>query len=206
MRDEEIKKTLEREVIERQGLAHQKIKEAYNMHKEKYVNAFVNLMDNLFKKYLSLQNVEEAERTPEDEERKYKGKLKLICISFLRTSMEVESYEYLVRAYDDLDYLDNIEVEEWYRVEYRHEQKVEDSKYFEKLIFNRIIRAKKYEIKDFLREYVQEVYCKPLPEEILDGLEKIQELESYKQIQKFETVTLQYGELMDKTKKEFYLT
>ncbi len=28
------------------------------MYKEEYINIFVNLMDNLFKKYLKLQNIE----------------------------------------------------------------------------------------------------------------------------------------------------
>ncbi len=205
MRDEEITKAIEKEIMERKELAFRKNKEAYDMHKEKYVNAFVSHIDNLFKKYLKLQNVEEAQNMPKGEPRKHKGKLNFICISYLRTSMEDESYEYVVRAYDDFYYLDKIEVEEWYPLEYRRKQLMEDRKYFEKLIFSRIIRVKKYEIKDFLRKYVQEVYCKPLPEEIVDSLEKIQELESYKKIQKCETVIVQYGELMDKVEENFYL-
>ncbi len=83
---------------------------------------------------------------------------------------------------------------------------VEDCKYFGKLIFSRIIELKNYEIKDFLREYIQEVYCKPLPEEILDFLEKMQELKSYMKVQKCELVIVQYEELMDKAEEKFYLT
>ncbi len=117
--------------------------------------------------------------------------------------MEDDSHEYEVRLYDDLFYLDEISVEEMYKVEYRKKQKIEDSEYFEKLIFKRVIRAKKYEIKDFLRGYVQGIYCEPIPYEILDSLKKISELESYKKIQKSETIYLQYGELMGEARKIF---
>lgn len=197
MREEEIKNAIEEEIMCRRKQSIEKAREKYEQDKDMYIEKFVETIDGMFKKSIALQGADSGEEIPNPEERKSKGKLTYIYINYVRSSIENGSCEYLIRMYDENIYYDTFEVEERFTTEYRLPIIKEDIEYFHKLIMKRILRAKKYEIKDFLWEYIEETYLKQIPEEIEDSIEKIKSLESYAQVQKDKNIAIYYGELMN---------
>ena len=187
MREEEIKKELEEEIKERKQIAMKRIREEYGGEKERYIEEFVTIIDGMLKKCIYLQNTDGEG----------KGGIRYIYISYMRSSMEAGLYEYVVRMHDDTYHYDTFEVEDRFTAEHRIPSMKEDAEYFSRLIMSRIIRAKKYEVKDFLREYMEEVYVRPMPEQIEDSIERIKGLESYGIVKKDESMSVYYGEMAD---------
>lgn len=189
-RTEEIKKTIAQETQERQRKSLDMMLEQYNKNQEIYIDNFVKVMDNLFK-----ECVEEQKR----------GRIKTgyIDIWSMRLSVENGSYEYPVRLYAEGYYHDKNFIEKKWNPGYMEEFIKADILYFEKLIMLKIIRAKKYEVKDFLREYIYETYIKPVPEVIKDRTERLQYLESFQSMEKAEEIPMYYGEMMEEAQWEF---
>ena len=132
---------------------------------------------------------------------KYKGDLTYICVNYLRTSVENGTGEYLIKLYDDTYYYDEYEVEGNYRADYRQTAWKADTEF----IMSNVIRAKKYEVKDFLREYLFDTYVKLMPEVVEDSIERIRELESYQQVRKGREVILYYREFYGKIDRKLSL-
>ncbi|MBD5135759.1 MAG: hypothetical protein HDT39_07340 [Lachnospiraceae bacterium] len=187
MREEEIKKELEEEIKERKQTAMERSSEEYKREKERYIEEFVTIIDVMFKKCIDLQKMDG----------KGKGGIRYIYISYMRSPMEAGSYEYVIRMHDDTYHYDTFEVESRFTAEHRIPSMKEDAEYFNRLIMGKIIRSKKYEVKDFLREYMEEVYVKPMPEQVEDSIERIKELESYGTVKKDESMSIYYGEMTD---------
>ena len=89
----------------------------------------------------------------------------------MQLSVLTETYEYTIRGYDESYYGDEKYIEEIWKSPLNEKLIVEDKQRFEKEIMSKLIRAKKYDVKDFLNEYIYTTYMKPIPLE-LHGLEK----------------------------------
>lgn len=199
MREEIIRKELDKYIEERQNIASEQMEEEYMKDREKHINEYVNLMDGLFKECTEMQQC-----VGKDNE-SGKGRIKYICVSYLRAGVETDTGEYLIRIYDDRYYHDEHEVEGRYMAEYRHTAWKADREYFEKLIMSKFIRAKKYEVKDFLREYLYETYVMQMPEVIEDSVDRVRELESYRNVKKDKELALYYRELYGETERKILL-
>lgn len=199
MREEIIRKELDKYIEERQKIASEQMQEEYLNDREKYIRKYVNLIDGMLKKCMVLQSGEKEDNVQS------KGRIKYICVSYMRTGVETGDGEYLIRIYDDTYYHDINEVEGRYKAEYRRRAWKEDKEYFEKLIMSKFIRAKKFEIKDFLRRYMFETYMRPIPEVIEDSVDRVRELESYSKVRKDKKLSLYYRELYEETERKILL-
>lgn len=192
MRAEEIRKAIETENPQRLIKCQKQMQEKYYSNKEEYISAFTETMDKMFEKCLEKQE-------------KGKDCTKYIDIWSTRLSVATGDYKYIIRLYDASYYYDKEYIEvKWYPT-YRKEFIEADKIYYEKYIMSKIIQAKKYDVKDFLREYLYENYIKPMPEEIVESMERIGLLESFLKMKKDNIVRISYGEMMEKNKweKEF---
>ena len=199
MREESIRKVLERDKEKRQEIAQEQMEEEYIKERERYISEYVNLIDGLLKECIVMQSCEGEDKLSG------KGRLKYICVSYLRTGVETGTGEYLIRLHDDSYYHDVHEVEGRYTAEYRSKAWKADEEYFDKLIMSKFIRAKKYEVKDFLREYLFETYVMPMPEVIEDSLDRIKALDSYRKVKKDKKLALYYRELYGETERKILL-
>lgn len=198
MREESIRNVLAKDIEERQKIAAEQMQEEYIKDRESYIKEYLNLLDRLFNDCISMQNPEGAEKLKKEKNRKYKGRLKYIFISYMRSGMEDGTEEYLIRMYDDICYHDMHEVEGRYKPEYRIKNRKEDEDYFTNRIMSEVIRAKKYEVKDLLREYLLDTYIKPMPYEVWNSIEEIKKLKSYREVEKDREIAIYYGEMYGK--------
>lgn len=186
MREEEIKEIIKEETEERIQEIKELLKSQYEKNNERYILNFKEVV----KKGLC-----EAEKRRKENK---KGEIKYIYVNCLRTSIETKEYEYLIRIMDEEQYTDTEVVEVTYVPEYIPELIKKDEEYFEKLIMKKVIRAKKYEVKDFLREYIWKIYIKPIPEEIKYVLSNMNELEEFNIVEHSEKIRVSYGELFER--------
>lgn len=198
MREESIRKAIEKDTKERKKTAAEQMEEEYMKEREKYIREYVKLMDGLLKECISLQNPEGAEKMKKEKGRQYKGRLKYIFISYMRSGLEDGTGEYLIRLYDDICYHDEHDVEGRFKADYRIKNQKTDEEYFTKRILSEVIRAKRYEVKDFLREYLLDTYVKPMPEVVWDSIEEVRKLNSYREVEKDRELAIYYGELYGK--------
>jgi len=188
MRDEEIRGQLAEEIEARSIQAKARVQESYEKDKEKHVQAFLKAMDELFRKY---------------KEKPELGPIKYIWINCMRVSVETESYDYCLRAYGEMLFLDKFEAVVPYVAEYKLPIMQEDRQFLEKLVMSKVIRAKKYEVCDLRKWYEWNTYIKPMPQEIEDAIDRISSLQSYQEIEKQEGLKVYYGELMEYSEKEY---
>lgn len=125
-------------------------------------------------------------------------KLKYIYVNCLKTSLETETYEYIIRVMDESEYADPKMVEAYYVPRYLKEYIEADKAYFTRLIMSKVIRAKKYEVKDFLREYLWDTYLKSIPQEIHTVLSEVDKSETFIHVNKAEEVIVGYGEMIER--------
>ncbi len=119
--------------------------------------------------------------------------MKYVQVNCLRASLETAAYEYLIRLMDEYGYQDRKMVEVYYVPHYLSELIDADKEYFTKLIMSKVIRAKKYEVKDFLRKYLWDTYIKPIPTEIANTLSNMDALDVYDEIVKADEIEASYG-------------
>lgn len=99
---------------------------------------------------------------------------------------------------DEYGYQDREMVEVYYVPQYLPELIDSDKEYFTKLIMSKVIRAKKYEVKDFLRKYLWDTYIKPIPPEIAEALERLNMINGYDEIETADEVEASYGEMLER--------
>ena len=186
MREQEIWERFQNEIEERQKRANQLIKNIYQKNGEQYEKKFCKVLQQAFAKFI------------ENQQSDIEKKMKYIQVNCLRVSLETETYEYLVRVMDEYAYQDTKMVEGYYVPPYLMELISADKEYFEKLIMSKFIRAKKYEVKDFLRKYLWDTYIRPIPIEITNTLSKINILAIYDEISKADEIEVSYGELLER--------
>lgn len=186
MRDEEIKEKIKEETAQRGKEIKQILEEKYEKNRERYINQFKGVIEEALN--VSNDKINESR----------KGPVKYIYINCLRTSIETETYNYVIRVMDEKKYSDKEIVEKIYTPEYMTEYINQDKKYFEKLIMDKIIRAKKYEVKDFMRDYIWETYIHPIPKEIKEVCQEIDKMEVYKKISHEKEVMVNYGEVLER--------
>lgn len=111
----------------------------------------------------------------------------------LRSSIVTKSYEFIIQAFDDTLYYDEVEtVETWFPkwiMEF-YEQQVA---YFEKEAKKNIIRVHQYELLPFERTLAGDYY-KIVLVFLIEHLEEIFKLESFQKMEKTEDFQIQYGE------------
>lgn len=186
MRDEEIKQKIKEETAQREKEIKRILEEKYEKNRERYINQFKGVIEDALN--ISNDKINES----------IKGPVKYIYINCLRTSIETETYNYVIRVMDEKKYSDKEVVEKIYTPEYMTEYINQDKKYFEKLIMDKIIRAKKYEVKDFMRDYIWETYIHPIPKEIKEFCQEIEKMEVYKKIPHEKEVMVNYGEVLER--------
>ncbi|MBQ3545176.1 MAG: hypothetical protein IJA34_09345 [Lachnospiraceae bacterium] len=205
MREKEILELLSNELADRMSESKEKIQEEYNKDKEKYISDFLNSMDSLLKKSKLKQEKNSTVYSESMEKIENLGEIKYIWINCMRVSVETESYKYVIKAYDSSLYNDKNEVEEIYVSEYQRTLIEKDKKYIEKLVMEKVIRAKQYEVRDLQKWYEWNTYMKQMPREIKEGIEKIKELKSYKEVKKERKVKIYYGEMLEIPEREYEL-
>ena len=185
MREQEIWERFQTEIEKRQKRASQLITEIYQKNAEQYENHFCEILMQAFIKFAEYQQVDSEK------------KMKYVQVNCLRTSLETATYEYLIRVMDEYGYQDRKMVEVYYVPQYLLELIDADKEYFTNLIMSKVIRAKKYEVKDFLRKYLWDTYIKPIPIEIANTLSKMDVLNAYDEIVKADEVEASYGEMLE---------
>ena len=186
MRDEEIKQIIEEDVKNRITEVKQLIEKRYLEEADKHKLRFRAILEEAL-------NEAETKRSKSE-----KGPFKYIYINCLRTSIETETYSYIIRIMDERKYSDRAIVERSYTPEYLLDLIGSDKEYFEKLIMRKVIRAKKYEVKDFLREYIWDTYIHPIPKEIEEVLSELNKMEIYEKVAHEEKVRANYGEVLER--------
>ena len=182
MRVEEIKQLLLNEITDSKESVLCKKRVAYEKNEDIYVESLIEVLENLFKRW-------ELERQGKE--------LKYIDIWSLKLSVLTETYEYTIRCYDESYYYDDMYIEETWKSSLNEKFIGEEKQRFEKEIMSKLIRAKKYDVKDFLNEYIYNTNIKPIPLE-LHGLEKrIDQLEKYANEIGTSSIHLEYGEMME---------
>ena len=184
MRVEEIKKLLSREIeVRKEGALRKKIM-VYEEDEEKYVGSFIEVI----KKVLERWSKERQGEMPW-----------YIDIWSMKMSVLTETYEYTIRGYDKSYYYDDKYIEEVW-VSSLNKGIIEDDKsWFESEIMSKLIRAKRYDVKDFLNEYIYETYIKPVPLELYGAKERMEELKEYVKKLGIESIKVRYGEMMEQT-------
>lgn len=185
MRDDEIKQIIEEDVKNRIVEVKRRIEERYLEEADKYKLRFRAVLEEAL-------NEAESKRS-----KMKKGPFKYIYINCLRTSIETETYSYVIRIMDERKYSDRAIVEKSYTPEYLLDLVSSDKEYFEKLIMRNVIRAKKYEVKDFLRDYIWNVYIHPIPKEIKEVLSELNKMEIYEKVVHEDKVRANYGEVLE---------
>ena len=189
MRTEEIRREMQEEMTQMQIHAWQETAEAYEAEMEEYSEEYIREMDRLMCECIKSQNRDGRRR---------KGKLKYIFIDYMRSSVEDGTGEYIIRLCDVNSYADSNKIEGVITAGYRREQQEKDTEHLTKEVMRRIIRAKKYEVKDLLREYIFETYIKPIPEAVQRASGRIEELESYINVKKDSELAVYYGEMNER--------
>jgi len=82
-----------------------------------------------------------------------KGKIVSLHVSYLLSSLLVGKYEFRIDFYNSNLYRDNLETACYWRAEFLAPFFKEDLPYFEKLIREKDVRVKKYEIKDLVLDF-----------------------------------------------------
>lgn len=186
MRQQEIWERFQKEIDERQVRAKQLISEMHQKNGIAYEKNFSEILVQAFTKFSEYQQ--------SDDEKK----MKYIQVNCLRVALETETYEYLIRIMDEYGYIDVKMVEIYYIPQYLPQLIATDKEYFTKLIMSKVIRAKRYEIKDFLREYLWNTYIKHAPPEIAKTLPQLDMVNGYDRIVKTDEVEASYGEIFEK--------
>ena len=96
-------------------------------------------------------------------------------------------------------------IQEEYVSEYQLPMIADDKKYIESIMMKKIIRAKKYEVKDLQKWYEWNTYMKEMPREMEDAIERIPDLKSYQDMKKEVDVKVCYGEMLEIQEKEYIL-
>ena len=198
MRDEEIREILQEELLSRAENSKQKIQEEYEKNREKYILSFLNSLDKLFVKCKFMQEQKSGDKNS-------LGNINYIWINCMRASVETESYKYVLRAYDETMFLCEAAAFEEYVSEYQLPMIADDKKYIESIMMKKIIRAKKYEVKDLQKWYEWNTYMKEMPREMEDAIERIPDLKSYQDMKKEVDVKVCYGEMLEIQEKEYIL-
>ena len=193
MRNEKIKEQLLEEISDLQLKVRENIKKDYISNKNKYILDFLNVIDSLLIRSLELQ-----------QENKLK-KIKYIWVNCLRVSVETESYEYVIKVYDEDIYLNNNVAEVVYVPEYCLKHIENDKETISKLVMNKIIRAKQYEVKDLQKWYVWDTYIQEIPSEMEEAVEQIKGLSSYQKLDKDTDIVMYYGEVYEYGKKKYHI-
>lgn len=186
MRTQEILNQFQTEIEERQKRANQLITEIHQKNAEQYEKNFCKVLQQAFTKFV------------EHQQNDIEKKMKYVQVNCLRASLETATYEYLIRVMDEYGYQDREMVEVYYVPQYLPELIDSDKEYFTKLIMSKVIRAKKYEVKDFLRKYLWDTYIKPLPPEIAKILPRLDRVLGYDGIIKANEVEVSYGEMLER--------
>lgn len=199
MRDDEIKEVIKEETDRRIKEVKQLLDSKYKENSQRYIEDFKNVLERALTETFNKQKKTDIGQV-------LKGSLKYIYVNCMRTRIETGEYSYVIRLLDKREFRDNEMVEESYTPKYIKELIEADKEYFEKLIMKKVIRAKKYEVKDFMREYIWNVYIKPIPREMQEVLSSIEDLEGYKKIEKVEEVRVGYGEFLEVLDEEWVFT
>ena len=172
MREDEIKETIREETDRRIKEVKQLLDSKYKENTQRYIEDFKNVLERALTEMFNRQKKIDVGQV-------LKGSLKYIYANCMRTRIETGEYSYVIRLLDKREFRDNEMVEESYTPKYIKELIETDKEYFEKLIRKKVIRVKKYEIKDFMREYIWNVYIKPISREMQEVLSRIDDLEGY---------------------------
>lgn len=199
MREDEIKETIREETDRRIKEVKQLLDSKYKENTQRYIEDFKNVLERALTEMFNRQKKIDVGQV-------LKGSLKYIYANCMRTRIETGEYSYVIRLLDKREFRDNEMVEESYTPKYIKELIETDKEYFEKLIMKKVIRAKKYEVKDFMREYIWNVYIKPIPREMQEVLSRIDDLEGYNKIEKEKEVRVGYGEFLEKLDEEWLFT
>lgn len=199
MREDEIKETIREETDRRIKEVKQLLDSKYKENTQRYIEDFKNVLERALTERFDKQKKTDAGQV-------LKGSLKYIYANCMRTRIETGEYSYVIRLLDKREFRDNEMVEESYTPKYIKELIETDKEYFEKLIMKKVIRAKKYEVKDFMREYIWNVYIKPIPREMQEVLSRIDDLEGYNKIEKEKEVRVGYGEFLEALDEEWLFT
>ena len=129
--------------------------------------------------------------------KKYRGDIDICYIDIWSTRLSVitNTYEYTIRVYDEGYYYDNEYVEHTWTSELNTKFIEEDKIWLTREINTKLIRAKKYDIKDFLHQYIYETYIKPIPKELGSIETKILELKDRYGMES--EIIISYGEMME---------
>ena len=199
MREDEIKETIREETDRRIKEVKQLLDSKYKENTQRYIEDFKNVLERALTEMFNRQKKIDVGQV-------LKGSLKYIYANCMRTRIETGEYSYVIRLLDKREFRDNEMVEESYTPKYIKELIETDKEYFEKLIMKKVIRAKKYEVKDFMREYIWNVYIKPIPREMQEVLSRIDDLEGYNKIEKEKEVRVGYGEFLEELDEEWLFT
>lgn len=186
MRNQEIWKQFEKEILNRREETRLTLNKIYKSNGEEFRKGFQKSLTEALRKFEKRQESDKS------------IKVKYIYVHSLRTELETQTYQYIIRIMDERQYGDGCAAEVYYVPRYIKEYIDADREYFSKLIMSRVIRAKKYEVKDFLRKYLWETYIKPIPSEIYDILENIETLEAYTDASRSDEVIAGYGEILER--------
>ena len=199
MREDEIKETIREETDRRIKEVKQLLDSKYKENTQRYIEDFKNVLERALTEMFNRQKKIDVGQV-------LKGSLKYIYANCMRTRIETGEYSYVIRLLDKREFRDNEMVEESYTPKYIKELIETDKEYFEKLIRKKVIRVKKYEIKDFMREYIWNVYIKPISREMQEVLSRIDDLEGYNKIEKEKEVRVGYGEFLEELDEEWLFT
>ena len=194
MREQEIREQFQQETTQRAEQAHDTLKALYQRNNAAYQKDFQQVLEAALREYQNRQGADSDK------------KLKYIYVNCLRTSLEMETYEYIIRIMDESEYADRKMVEAYYVPKYLKKYIEADKAYFTRLIMSKVIRAKKYEVKDFLREYLWNTYLKPIPQEIYTVLSELDKSETFIHANTAEEVIVGYGEMLERVDEYWRFT
>ncbi|MBR3772483.1 MAG: hypothetical protein IKL07_09450 [Clostridium sp.] len=113
----------------------------------------------------------------------------------LRSSIITKSYEFLIQAFDDTLYYDDVETMETWTPKWIMEFYEQQVAYFENEVKKNVIRVHQYELLPFERTLAGDYY-KIVLVFLIEHLEEVLGLESFQKMKKTEDFQIQYGEYL----------
>lgn len=180
-----LEKFLEITMTEKFGQNLEELQKAYYQEKDKVDQSFLKSFTNVFEKAIYLQKS------------KYKGPIGFIVISFLRTSIIENNFEYRIDLYDNSFYLDKVECSGYWNANFFFQYLNNDVEILQMIIREYIGKVKQYELEFFKKEYAAS-YNLLVNEYIIHNITSVIKTEEYKMIVKDQNIKILSGEYMDK--------
>lgn len=185
MRVDEINGLLNEQIQQRIKEVKEKIHNMYLANANIYDAKLLSVIEDIFKEW-----------------KECRGNADIFYIDIWSTRLSVvtNTYEYTIRVYDEGYYYDNEYVEYIWASDLNAQFIEEDKLWFTREINTKLIRAKKYDVKDFLYKYIYETYIKPMPKELGCIEAKVAELKKLYGMDS--DLIISYGEMMEKSEIE----